>query len=145
MRQVEVSRTIVFDDPRRARHFFEALVKDNVDIGRPETVSMVFARRPPRPRRSHSDNVRMDFSYKHSRVKQYLKEGKAYRIETVVNKPADLGLRSRICCDLPELVARARGSTTACLRSSVPVRAVPSALCSLSASTRPTTERAAEP
>jgi hypothetical protein len=36
MRQVEVSRTLVFDAPRRARGFFEALVADNLDIGRPE-------------------------------------------------------------------------------------------------------------
>src|ERR1700730_5449606 len=35
MRQVETSRTLVFDAPRRARSFFEALVTDNLDIGRP--------------------------------------------------------------------------------------------------------------
>ena len=34
MRQVEVSRTLVFDAPRRARAFVEALVVDNLDIGR---------------------------------------------------------------------------------------------------------------
>ena len=45
MRQVEVSRTLVFDDPRRARGFFEALVADNIGIGRPEEVAMVV--RPP--------------------------------------------------------------------------------------------------
>ena len=45
LRQVEVSRTLVLDDPRRARAFFEALVSDNVGIGRPEEVSVVFARR----------------------------------------------------------------------------------------------------
>ena len=44
MRQVEMSRTLVFDDPRRARNFFEALVQDNIGIGRPEEVAMVFAR-----------------------------------------------------------------------------------------------------
>jgi hypothetical protein len=44
MRQVEVSRTIVFDDPRRARGFFEALVADNVGVGRPEQVAVLFAR-----------------------------------------------------------------------------------------------------
>jgi hypothetical protein len=44
MRQVEVSRTIVFDAPRRARAFFEALVADNIGVGRPEQVSVVFAR-----------------------------------------------------------------------------------------------------
>ena len=43
MRQVEVSRTLVFDDPRRARGFFEALVQDNVGIGQPEQIAMVFA------------------------------------------------------------------------------------------------------
>ena len=36
MRQVEMSRTLVFDAPRHARGFFEALVADNLDIGRPE-------------------------------------------------------------------------------------------------------------
>jgi len=45
MRQVELSRTLVFDDPRRARGFFESLVADNVGIGRPEQVSVVFDRR----------------------------------------------------------------------------------------------------
>ena len=44
MRQVEVSRTLVFEDPRRTRRFFEALVPDNIDIGRPERVAMMFAR-----------------------------------------------------------------------------------------------------
>ena len=54
--------------------------------------------RPPGPQADHSDPFRtrvfcpaprckMDFSYKHSRVKQYLKEGRALRIETVINKP----------------------------------------------------------
>ena len=42
MRQVEVSRTLVFDDPRRARGFFESLVQDNIGIGRPQEVHAVF-------------------------------------------------------------------------------------------------------
>lgn len=36
--------------------------------------------------------VRLDFSYKHCRVKLYLKEGRALRIETVVNDPDDLDI-----------------------------------------------------
>src|SRR6266511_3587481 len=36
MRQVELSRTIVFSAPRHARAFFEALIADNLDLGRPE-------------------------------------------------------------------------------------------------------------
>jgi len=44
MRQVEVSRTIVLDAPRRARAFFEALIADNLDIGRPANVEIIFRR-----------------------------------------------------------------------------------------------------
>ena len=36
MRQVEVPRTLVFDDARRACGLFESLVQDNIGIGRPE-------------------------------------------------------------------------------------------------------------
>ena len=49
----------------------------------------------------------MDFRYKHSRVKQYLKEGRALRIETVINKPSDIGVLARPE-HLPEVVAKAR-------------------------------------
>jgi hypothetical protein len=45
MRQVEICRTIVFDAPRHARGFFEALVADNLDIGRPHNVEIIFARK----------------------------------------------------------------------------------------------------
>jgi hypothetical protein len=37
MRQIEVSRTIVFTQPRHARGFFEARVADNLDIAPPRT------------------------------------------------------------------------------------------------------------
>ena len=45
MRQIEVSRTLVLDQPRRARAFFEALVADNLDLGRPDEVKVIFGRR----------------------------------------------------------------------------------------------------
>jgi hypothetical protein len=45
MAQVEVSRTIVFAQPRHARAFFEALVTGNLDLGRPDTIEIVFGRR----------------------------------------------------------------------------------------------------
>jgi hypothetical protein len=116
MRQVEVSRTLVLDDPRRARSFFEALVADNIGIGRPEEISMVFARRLTRPTRhpyrtrvfSTGTQVRVEFRYKHSRVKQYLKGGRALRVETVINKPSDLDLPARLH-NLPALIDKARG------------------------------------
>jgi hypothetical protein len=115
MRQVEVSRTLVFDDPRRARGFFEALVTDNIGIGRPESVAAVFARQVRKTTKepfstrvfTPGTEVKMDFRYKHSRVKQYLKEGRAFRVETVINKPSDLGILARLE-HLPELIVKAR-------------------------------------
>jgi hypothetical protein len=114
MRQIEVSRTIVFDDPRRARAFFESLVADNIGIGRPHEVAMVFARRVQKntPGSFHTrvfssgTEVRLDLLYKHSRVKQYLKEGRALRIETVINDPWDIGVKRRLA-HLPELQEQA--------------------------------------
>jgi hypothetical protein len=119
VRQVEASRTLVFDDPRRARGFFESLVADNIGIGRPHEVAVVFDRRivrrgrrpTPGPFRTRvfgpGTEVQLEFRYKHSRVKQYLKEGRALRIETVINKPSDVGCRARLE-HLPEIVAKGR-------------------------------------
>ena len=47
--------------------------------------------------------------YKHSRIKQYLKDGRAMRIETVVNAPRDLGCNARLP-NLDELQAKARAA-----------------------------------
>jgi hypothetical protein len=121
MRQVEVSRTLVFDAPRHARGFFEALVVDNLDIGRPDTVELIFhgPRRPGHGRPIKLDcqpktkvvtretEVTVNAFYKHSRIKQYLKDGRALRIETVVNSPDDLQCHRRLR-HLDELQAKAR-------------------------------------
>ena len=81
MRQVEISRTIVFDAPRHARGFFEALVADNLDIGRPHNVEIIFARKIRRDTtgvfrtaidRRDNGGVLVNVFYKHSRIKQYL-------------------------------------------------------------------------
>jgi hypothetical protein len=115
MRQVEISRTIVLDAPRQARAFFEALVADNIGIGRPAVVSVLFARRVQRNTQSifrtrvftAGTQVRLDFVYKHCRVKLYLKEGCALRIETVVNDPGDLDILKAIA-HLPHVQRVAR-------------------------------------
>jgi hypothetical protein len=95
MRQIEVSRTVVFDAPRRARAFFEALVVDNLDLGRHDSVELIFTGRNERRGRppkitpvyktkivTRGTEVSVNAFYKHSRVKQYLKDGRALRIET---------------------------------------------------------------
>jgi hypothetical protein len=115
MRQVEVSRTIVFDAPRAARSFFEALCTDNLDIGRPEEMQVIFGRRvrtpPPGGYRTRllrsGDEVTLNAHFRHSRVKSYLKCGKAFRIETVINDAGDLGLL-RGLEHLEELSVKAR-------------------------------------
>jgi len=116
MRQVETSRTIVFDAPRHARAFFEALVADNLDLGRPESVELIF-RRDPRGRKAtgtfktaidrHTDGVTVNVSCRHSRVRQYLKDGRALRIETVINDAYDTGCQP-LLPNLDDLQARAR-------------------------------------
>ncbi|HEY3689299.1 MAG TPA: hypothetical protein VGL46_03230 [Pseudonocardiaceae bacterium] len=119
MRQIEVSRTLVFDAPRHARGFFEALVADNLDLGRPEHVELIFAR-DPRGRRgvdptfktklvTRGTEVTVNAFYKHSRIKQYLKDGRALRVETVINDPHDLRCQRRLH-NLGELQTRARAA-----------------------------------
>ena len=121
MRQIETSRTLVFDSDVHARAFFEALLCENMDLGRPENVELLFRRgqrlgRPAAPPvgggfRTAIDRychmVTINVFYKNSRVKQYLKDGVALRIETVINSPDDLGCR-RMLANLPELQAKAR-------------------------------------
>jgi hypothetical protein len=119
MRQIEVSRTLVFDAPRHARGFFEALVADNLDLGRPDSVELIFAGPPRggRPRKldcvpktkivTRDTGVTVNAFYKHSRIKQYLKDGRALRIETVVNSPDDLRCHRRLE-HLDELQTKAR-------------------------------------
>jgi hypothetical protein len=124
MRQVEVSRTLVFDAPRRARAFFEALVTDNLDIGRPELIELIFKRGQRRGRPAagqyktkivtYGTEVNVNAFYRHSRIKQYLKDARALRIETVINDPEDLSCRRRLH-HLDELQARARAVNTTLL------------------------------
>ena len=108
MRQVEVSRTVVFDAPRHARGFFEALCADNLDIARPEEMQLIFGRRvrtpPPGGYRTRllrsDDEVTLNAYFGHSRVKSYLKCGRAFRIGRVAPTPcgaeAPSGPRMRV-------------------------------------------------
>jgi hypothetical protein len=43
--QMEVSTTDVFDRPIHGRQFFEEVIRDNLDIGRPDRVQLIFDRR----------------------------------------------------------------------------------------------------
>src|SRR5215218_9890553 len=44
-RQIESSDTRVFDRPQAGRAFFEGVIRDHLDLGRPEEVAVIFDRR----------------------------------------------------------------------------------------------------
>ncbi len=73
--------------------FFEQVIRDNLDAGRPDQVSLIFDRRlihgrkrsTPGPLRTrvitHGVTPSLHLDYKHSKIKQYHKEGRALRTE----------------------------------------------------------------
>ena len=99
--QLEVSDTAVFDQPRRARAWFEAAIGDHLDLGRPERVSLLVDRavingtKHRTPGRFATEVITRDtvpqlqIHYKSSKAKAYLKEGRALRVETTVNNASD--------------------------------------------------------
>ena len=55
----------------------------------------------------------MNAFYKHSRIKQYLKDGRALRIETVINDTHDLGCNAA-CTTCPNCRPKPVPPTVAC-------------------------------
>jgi hypothetical protein len=108
--QAEFSLTQVLDRPLTGRIFFEQVIKENLDIGRPDCVQLIFSRRvtkrtPGRFRtRVLTEGVTptLHVDYKKSRIKQYHKEGRALRTETTINDTRDFGIGKRLC-NLPAL------------------------------------------
>ena len=110
--QAEFSRTQVFDRPLWGRHLFEAIIRENIDLGRPSKVSLIFDRRINKrtPGTLHTRVVTqgvipsLQVSYKYSKIKQYFKEGRALRTETTINNTHDFGV-GRNLTNLPALRA----------------------------------------
>jgi len=98
--QAEFSLTQVLDRPQTGRIFFEQVIRENLDIGRPDQVQLIFARRvrkdtPGRFRtRVLTDGVipSLHVDYKSTKIKQYHKEGRALRTETTINNPRDFAI-----------------------------------------------------
>jgi hypothetical protein len=100
--QLEISLTQIFDRPVQGRHFFEAVIRENLDLGRPDRVRLLFPRRltsrTPPPRYGYRTRVITDgvepslhIEYKRSHLKQYFKEGHGLRSELTINNPNDFG------------------------------------------------------
>ena len=104
MLQVEFSLTQVLDRPMSGRVLFEEIIRENVDLGRPDQVQLIFDRRvtrrtPGRFRtRVLTDGVvpSLHIDYKKSKVKQYHKEGRALRTETTINDTRDFSIGRRL-------------------------------------------------
>lgn len=104
-RQIEISDTRVFDRPQAGRAFFEGLIRDHLDIGRPGNVALIFDRTVTRRTPgtfstkvlTQGVDPQISCTYKSSRIKQYFKEHRALRTETVINDTRDFGIGRRVC------------------------------------------------
>jgi hypothetical protein len=95
--QIELSLTQVLDRPVSGRIFFEDVIRENLDIGRPKQVQLIFDRGVTKTTpgsfrtRVITDGVipSLHIDYKGTRIKQYHKEGQALRTETTINNTRD--------------------------------------------------------
>ena len=95
------------------------MARESLGLGGQAAIGFLFGRRiirrgkHPTPGVFQTDisvqgvDPRISVFYRSSRIKEYLKEGRALRIETVCNDPADLGVRRRLV-HLGELRDKAR-------------------------------------
>jgi hypothetical protein len=103
-RQFEISDTRVFDRPAAGRAFFEGLIRDHLDVGRPDQVALIFdkkiRRNTPGMFRTRvitrGVDPRLVCYYKSARLKQYFKQHRALRTELVISDTRDFGIGRRV-------------------------------------------------
>ena len=108
--QAEFALTQVLDRPRTGRCFFEEVIRENLDLGRPDQMQLIFTRRVTRrtPGRFRTRVLTegvvpsLHVEYKKTKVKQYHKEGQALRTETTINDTYDFAI-GRALRNLPAL------------------------------------------
>ena len=113
-RQLELSDTRVFDRPAAGRSWFEQTIRDQLTLGRADNVALVFKRRinSRTPGRfatrviTRGTEPAIQIHYKHSKVKQYFKEGRALRTETTVNDTRDFGIGRLLTVENWDALAR---------------------------------------
>src|ERR1039457_3042294 len=108
--QMEVSLTQIFDRPLRGREFFEEIIRDNLDLGRPDRVQLIFDRvvtkKTPGEFRTRviQEGVHpsLHINYKNFDLKQYFKEGRRCRTEKTFRNPNNFGVNKGLS-NLPYL------------------------------------------
>ncbi|TAJ20381.1 MAG: hypothetical protein EPO65_03930 [Dehalococcoidia bacterium] len=104
MLQVEFSLTQVLDQPHSGRVFFEELIRDNLDAGRPDQVQLIFDRRVRRDTpgtfrtRIITEGVvpSLHVYYKNAHLKQYHKQDRALRTEMTSHDTRDFAIGRRL-------------------------------------------------
>src|SRR6267378_1448865 len=94
-------------DPKRLQ-----VICENLDLGRPEEIQLIFNRRIPRTTRARfrtrvvtqEVTPSLNVYYKNTRIKQYHKENRALRTETTINNSYDFAVGKRLS-NLPKLRA----------------------------------------
>jgi hypothetical protein len=110
--QAEFSLTQVWDRGVHGRCFFEEVIRENIDLGRPEQVQLIFDRKM-QSKTATDGRCRtriltqgvtpsLHVYYKNTHLKQYHKEGRALRTETTINNAYDFGVGRRLH-NLPRL------------------------------------------
>jgi hypothetical protein len=111
VRQLEIADTAVFDRPAAGRAWFETAIRDHVDLGRPDNVTVIFDRQLKLRGKNQTPGsfttrvitpgtrARIEIRYKTSGAKAYLKEGRALRVETTINNPEHFQLRKTLNAD----------------------------------------------
>ena len=94
---IELSLTQILDRPVSGRIFFQDGIRENLDVGRPKQVQLIFDRWVTKATHGRfrtrviTDGVipSLPIDYKGTRIKQYHKEGQALRTETTINNTRD--------------------------------------------------------
>jgi hypothetical protein len=107
--QAEFSLTQIWDQAASGRCFFEEIIRENIDLGRPKQVQLIFSRKLKKPivaegrcrTRITNQGVipSLHIYYKNTHSKQYHKAAKRHaglRTETTINNAYDFGVGRRL-------------------------------------------------
>jgi hypothetical protein len=113
--QAEFSLTQIWQKGLYGRYFFEEVIRENIDLGRPEQVQLIFGRKLQKKTvtsgrfrtRIITEGVipSLHVYYKNTHLKQYHKQCESrhgLRTETTINNTYDFGVGRRLC-NLPQL------------------------------------------
>jgi len=92
---MEVSLTQIFDRPQKGREFFEEVMRENLDLGQPDRLQLIFDRRITKAMpgsfrtrvMQQGVHPRLHIQYKQFDLKQSFKEGRGLLTEGIFRNP----------------------------------------------------------